>query len=193
MGNWKKKEWLESRNRCRCERTWLESKNKGLDNLWNLRSFVIWFWVLQVFEQWRRNLQVWKKDSSLDFSFQVFKMPLLRRGFHTLIMNTSFSSPTDVELHNPPPFGAGPASSLALIPFSNWCETAQSTPLQGPASLLAHHLMSTPLRDSASSLTHRPKPGSNTICNDPSPLLADIVLFGLSLPSYLLRFLKRFC
>ena len=125
--------------------------------------------------------------------FKVFKMLLLGRGFLALIINTSFSSPTDVELHNPPPFGAGPASSLALVPFSNRCETAQSTPLQGPASLLAYRLVSTSLRGSASSLAHRPEPGSNTICNDSSPLLTDIVLFGLSLPGFLSRFLKRVC
>ena len=40
----------------------------------------------------------------------------------------------------------GPTSSLALVPFSNRCGTApKSTPLRGPASLLAHCLVSTPL------------------------------------------------
>ena len=68
-----------------------------------------------------------------------------------------------------------------------------STPLQGSASLLAHSsclppsglslLTSTPLMSTLlwSSLAHRPMSGSDTICNNSSPPLADIVLFGLSL------------
>ena len=42
----------------------------------------------------------------LDFFFQAssqgFKMHLIGRGFHTLIKNAAFSSPTDVRSHNPP-------------------------------------------------------------------------------------------
>ena len=38
-----------------------------------------------------------------------------------------------------------------------------------------------PLGGLASSLTHRSVTGSDTICNSPSPPLANIVLFGLSL------------
>ena len=76
----------------------------------------------------------------LNFHFrvspQVIKMRLLGRGLHTLIKNVSFSSRTDVGSHNPPPF--------ALVPFSNQCGTSQSAPLRGPASLLAHCLVSTP-------------------------------------------------
>ncbi|MED6159706.1 hypothetical protein PIB30_044631 [Stylosanthes scabra] len=34
------------------------------------------------------------------------KRIMLGRGIHTLIRHASFSSPTDVELHNPPPKGA---------------------------------------------------------------------------------------
>ena len=60
----------------------------------------------------------------------------------------------------------GPASSLALIPFSNRCGTSTK---------------STPLRASVSLLTHRSVSGSDTICNNSSPPLADIVLFGLPL------------
>ena len=37
-------------------------------------------------------------------SLKVFKPHRLGRGFHTLIKNISFSSPTDVGFHNPPPF-----------------------------------------------------------------------------------------
>ena len=62
--------------------------------------------------------------------------------------------------------------------------TTKSTPLQGPASLLAHRLVSTFLQGRASSLAHRPKPNSNIICNVPDPPLTDIVLFGLSLSSF---------
>ena len=41
-----------------------------------------------------------------EFFLKVFKTCLLGRGFHTLIKNVSFSSPTDVGSHNPLPFGA---------------------------------------------------------------------------------------
>ena len=39
------------------------------------------------------------------FSLKVFKTRVLGRGFLTLIKNVSFSSPTDMGSHNPPPFG----------------------------------------------------------------------------------------
>ena len=71
---------------------------------------------------------------------------------------------------------------FVLLP--NQCGTSQSTSLQGPASLLAHRLVSTPLRVTARRPTHRLVTGSDTICNDPNPPLADIVLFGLSLSGF---------
>ena len=37
---------------------------------------------------------------------QGFKTCLIGRGFHTLIRNASFSSPTNMGSHNPPPLGA---------------------------------------------------------------------------------------
>ena len=37
---------------------------------------------------------------------KVFKTRLVGRGFHTLTKNASFSSPTNVGSHNPPPFWA---------------------------------------------------------------------------------------
>ena len=83
-----------------------------------------------------------------------------------------------------------PASSLTLVLFSNRCGTPQSTPFQGPTSLLAHRLLSTLLQSSTSLLAHRPMCGSDTICNDPSPSLANIVLFGLSLSGFPSRFLN---
>ena len=61
----------------------------------------------------------------------------------------------------------------------------QSTPFRGLASLLAHRLMSTPLRGSTCSLAHHLVSGSHTICNGPSPPLADIVslwAFSFGLP-----------
>ena len=68
------------------------------------------------------------------FSLKVFKTRSSKGGFHILIMGVSFSSPTDVEFHNPPPFRAQhpclahclmstpfgtqpPRQCLALIPF----------------------------------------------------------------------------
>ena len=95
----------------------------------------------------------------------------------------------------------GSASSLA--------HHSVFTPLRGSTSSLAHHLVFTPLRGlvsslaptwclppfggSASSLAHRPVSDSNTVCNSPSPLLADIVLFGLSLLGFPSKILKRLC
>ena len=69
----------------------------------------------------------------------------------------------------------GPASSLALVSFFNQCGISQFTPLRGPTSLLAHY----------------PVSSSDTICNSPSPPLADIVLFGLSPSGFSSRFLKH--
>ena len=77
---------------------------------------------------------------------------------------------------------------FVLLP--NQCGVSQSTLLQSPASLLAHRLLSTPLRGTTSSLAHRSVSGSDTICNCLSPLLADIVLFRLSLSGFLSRFLN---
>ena len=74
----------------------------------------------------------------------------------------------------------GPTSTLAVVPFSNRCGTPNPPP-SGLVPLLAHRLVSTPLRGSASSLVHHPMFGSDTICNSQSPPLTDIVLFGLFL------------
>ena len=49
---------------------------------------------------------------------KVFKTRLVGRDFHTLIESVSFSSTTDVESHNPPPFGVQcPRLHLFLYPF----------------------------------------------------------------------------
>ena len=132
-------------------------------------------------------------------SLEVFKTRLLWRGFHTLIKGVSFSSPTDVGHHNPPPSGpnvtrsflqsmwdphqihppSGPNITRSFLQ-SMWDPTKstplrspmlahclistqrpcwhsflspndvgphQIHPLQGPTSLLAHHLMSIPFRE----------------------------------------------
>ena len=84
----------------------------------------------------------------------------------------------------------GPASSLTLVPFSNRCGIPQSTPFR------ANVLVGTPprvhpLQGSASSLAHRPESGSDTICNNSSSPLADIILFRFSLKVFKMRLLGR--
>ena len=70
-------------------------------------------------------------------------MRLLVRGFHTLIKNTSFSSPTNVRSHNhPPPSGPCVLTGTRSLLQSMW--DLQSTSLQDPTTLLAHRLVSTP-------------------------------------------------
>ena len=122
--------------------------------------------------------------SSLGFPFraspQGFKTRLLGEGFHTLINGGLFSSPTNVGTSQSTPI-RGPPSSLALFPSSNRCGTApKSTPLWGPASLLAHCLVSTPLRGIARRLAHRLEPVSDTNGKDPK-----FYLFNLRLLLYL--------
>ena len=63
--------------------------------------------------------------------------------------------------------------------FQSMWDPPKSTSLWGLVSLLAHRLVSTPLRRTARRLVHRPVSGSDTICNDSAPPLADIVLFRL--------------
>ena len=76
----------------------------------------------------------------LRLSLKVFKTRLLERGFHTLIKSVSFSSPIDMGSHNPPfDVLADTRSFLQSI----W-DPHQIHPLQCPASLLAHYLVSTP-------------------------------------------------
>ena len=104
-------------------------------------------------------------------------------GFHTLINGGLFSSPTNVGHHNPPPFGVQRPRWHSFLPPIDVGPPPNPPPL-GPASLLAHRLVSTLLRGTARRLAHRPVSGSDTICNDPDPPLADIVFFGLSLSSF---------
>ena len=83
----------------------------------------------------------------------------------------------------------GSTSSLTFIPLSNQCGISQSHPpsgsnvLAGTCSSLQSmwDLIIHPPSSLVSSLAHRLVSGSDTICNNPSPPLVDIVLFGLSL------------
>ena len=121
--------------------------------------------------------------SSLGFSFRVFKMHRLVRGFHTY---ASFSSSTDVGSHSPPPYEPSVLADTRSLLQLMWDPPIH--PLRSPTFLLAHRLVSIPLWGSASSLTYRLVFGSDNICNSPSPSLADIVLFGLSLSGFPSRF-----
>ena len=128
-----------------------------------------------------------------ELSLKVFKTCLLGRGFHTLIKSVSFSSPTNVGSHNPPPPLQGPTSSLAHVLSPINVGPPPNPPPSG-ANILTDTLPRvTPFQGTSSSLAHRPVSGSDTICNDPSPPLADIVLYGLSLSGFPSRFLKRIC
>jgi len=71
----------------------------------------------------------------IELPLKVFKTRLLERGFHSLIKNNSFSSPTDVGSHNPPHFGAQCLcwhTASCLPPFGSqpphwhitWCLTS---------------------------------------------------------------------
>ena len=102
----------------------------------------------------------------------------LGEGFHTHINGGLFSSPNNVGHHNPPLFGPSVLAGTLSFLQSIW-DRPQIHPLWGPASLLAHYLVSTPLRRTTRRLAHRPMSGSDTICNGPNLPLADIVLFEL--------------
>ena len=97
------------------------------------------------------------------FGLFLSSLRLLWRGFHTLIKNASFSSPTDVGSHNLPLFDAQRPRWHSFPSPINVGPPIHA--LSNPASLMAHRSVS----------------GSDTICNNPSPPLGDIVLFGLSL------------
>ena len=92
------------------------------------------------------------------FPIKILKTCLLGRGFHTLVKSVSFSSPTDVRSYNSLPFKAKRTRSLLQ---SMW-DPSINPPL-GPKSLLAHRLMSTPLRGSTSSMAHCVHSGPNSI------------------------------
>ena len=69
-----------------------------------------------------------------------FEMHLLGEGFHTLINGGLFSSPTNVGGHNPPPFGA------QCSHWHSFLHQITVGPPLNPPPLLAHRLVSIPLR-----------------------------------------------
>ena len=75
-----------------------------------------------------------------------FKTRLLGRGFHTLIKGDLFSFPTDVGYHNSSPSGLNVLVDTSFFLQLMW-DPHKIHPLRGPASLLAHHLVSTSLRE----------------------------------------------
>ena len=104
---------------------------------------------------------------------------MLGRGFHTLIKGVSFSSPTDVGSHNPPPFGTSVLACTRSFLQSMWAPP--NPPPPGPNVLASTSPHVHPL--SGLTLLAGTSPGVSgfdTICNSPRPPLADIVLFGLS-------------
>ena len=115
-----------------------------------------------------------------------FKTRLLGEGFHTLINGGLFSSPTNVEHHNPPPFGAQRPRWHSFLPPID-VEPPPNPPPLGPSVLTGTPPCVYPLRGTARRLAHCPVSGSDTICNDPDPPLADIVLLGLSLSGFPFR------
>ena len=119
-------------------------------------------------------------------TLEVFKTCLLRRGFQTLIKSVSFSSLIDERSHNSPPFRA------QRLCWHSFFSPIDLRPPPNPPPFRAqrpywHTTTCLPLWGTASSLAHRLVSGSDTICNGPGSLLADIVLFGLSLLSFPFR------
>ena len=120
-------------------------------------------------------------DIVLGFPFraspQSFKTRLLGEVSTPLIKGDLFSSPTNVGYHNPPL--SWPRSLLALIPFFNRYETTTKSTSFGASVLTGTPPCVYPPWGIARRLTHCPVTGSDIICNDLDPPLADIVLFGL--------------
>ena len=92
-------------------------------------------------------------------------------------------------LRYPPQSGSSVLAGIRFLLQSMW--DLSNPPIWGSTSLLAYCLVLTPLRGSASLLTHRPMCGSDIIYNSLSPPLANIVLFGLSFLCFPSRFSKR--
>ena len=124
---------------------------------------------------------------SLLGSPQGFKTCLLGKGFHTFINDVLFSSPTNVGHHNPPPFGAQRPRwhsflpSIDVGPPSNPPFFGAQCPYLHTASCLP------PFGGKRESWHIVPFLDSNTICNNPSPPLTDIVLFGQGSRIYFLN------
>ena len=106
--------------------------------------------------------------SSFGLSLEIFKTRFLRRDF-TLLQRMFHSPPQSTwDPSNPPSFGAQ-RSCWHLFPSSIDVKPLQSAPF-GPNVLASTPSCVHPLRGLASSLTHYPVFGSDSICNNPCPL-----------------------
>ena len=95
-----------------------------------------------------------------------------------------------VGYHNSPPFRAQcPCWHSFLSPID--VGPPPNPPPSRPNVLASTPPRVYPLWGTTSSLAHRLVSASDTICNGSDPLLAVIVLFGLSLSGFTSRFLKR--
>ena len=83
----------------------------------------------------------------------------------------------DLTIH--PPSGFNALADTHSLLQSIWDPLFH--PPSGPSVLAGTPSHVHPLWDSTSSLAHRSMSDFDTICNDPSPPLADLVLFGLPL------------
>ena len=101
-----------------------------------------------------------------------------------------FSSPTDVGYHNPPPSGPSVLHCLLSTPFGEQREGNQHNPPPSRPNVLTDTSPRVyPLWGRVRRLAHRPVSGSNTICNCPNPLLANVALFGFSASGFKSRLL----
>ena len=102
--------------------------------------------------------------SCLGFPLWAFPLSVARKRFSPTIKGCFILLPNQcgiLTIH--PSFKSNVIANTRSFLQSMWDPT-KSTPLRGPTSLLAHSLVF----------------GFNTICNSPSPLLANIILIGLS-------------
>ena len=91
--------------------------------------------------------------------------PRLRgKGFHTLINDDLFSSPTNVGHHNPPPSGPSVLAGTFSFLQSMWDRPQIHPPLE-PSVLTGTSPRVYPLWGTTRRLAHRPVSGSDTICN----------------------------
>ena len=102
-----------------------------------------------------------------------------------------FSNRCGTSPPNPPPFGASIFTGTRSFLQSMW--DPPNPPLLGSSVLIDTLSHIYPLWGTTFSLEHSPVSDSDTICNDPDPPLANIVLFRLFPSSFPLRLLKRVC
>ena len=121
---------------------------------------------------------------------KVSKTCLLKRSFHTLIKKKKIRSPPQLmwDLTIQLPSEPSDLTDIRSLLLSIW-DPAIHVSLEPNVLAGTPHVHS--LRDSAFSLTHRLVSISDTICNGISPLIVDIILFGLSLKDFKTCLLKR--